>query len=173
MNYRGYKILYVDDEPANLTTFRYCFDEQFEVLTASGAEEALGILARNPVAVLLADQRMPEMSGAELCQIVRERHPDVVRMILTAYADITAAVAAINAGAARVLTVSEDDAAQAMRILFSTTHNVPEPAGALALAGLLAERSLMAGKRVAVIHTGGNADTGLLLQVLAGQTPTV
>jgi len=81
------------------------------------------------------------------------------------------AVATINAGAARVLTVSEDDAAQAMRVLFSTTHNVPEPAGALALAGLLAERGQMAGKRVAVIQTGGNADTGLLLQVLAGQTP--
>src|SRR5580704_9936141 len=81
------------------------------------------------------------------------------------------ATAAIGAGAARVLAVSEDDAAQAMRILFSTTHNVPEPAGALALAGLLAERSWAAGKRVAVIQTGGNADTGLLLQVLAGQTP--
>jgi len=83
------------------------------------------------------------------------------------------AMAAIGAGAARVLAVSEDDAAQAMRILFSTTHNVPEPAGALALAGLLAERSWAAGKRVAVIQTGGNADTGLLLQVLAGQTPAV
>jgi len=83
------------------------------------------------------------------------------------------AVAAIVAGAARILTVSEDDAAQAMRVLFTTTHNTPEPAGALALAGLLAERSRAAGKRVAVIQTGGNADTGLLLQVLAGQTPTV
>jgi threonine dehydratase len=83
------------------------------------------------------------------------------------------AVAMINAGAARVLTISEDDAAQAMRVLFSTTHNVPEPAGALALAGLLAERPQATGKRVGVIQTGGNADTGLLLQVLAGQTPTV
>ena len=83
------------------------------------------------------------------------------------------AVATIAAGAARVLAISEDDAAQAMRILFATTHNVPEPAGALALAGLLAERSRAAGKRVAVIHTGGNADTGLLLQVLAGQTPAI
>jgi threonine dehydratase len=83
------------------------------------------------------------------------------------------AFAIIRAGAARILTVSEDDAAQAMRVLFSTTHNVPEPAGALALAGLLAERSRVAGKRVAVIQTGGNGDAGLLLQVLAGQTPTV
>src|SRR5215475_12644990 len=83
------------------------------------------------------------------------------------------AMATIKAGAARILTISEDDAAQAMRVLFSTTHNVPEPAGALALAGLLAERSRAAGKRVGVIQTGGNIDTGMLLQVLAGQTPTV
>ena len=58
-----------------------------------------------------------------------------------------------------------------MRVLFAATHNVAEPAGALALAGLLAERSQVAGKRVAVIQTGGNADAGLLLQVLAGHTP--
>jgi threonine dehydratase len=81
------------------------------------------------------------------------------------------AISVICAGAARVLTISEDDAAEAMRVLFAATHNVAEPAGALALAGLLAERSQVAGKRVAVIQTGGNADAGLLLQVLAGHTP--
>ena len=59
-----------------------------------------------------------------------------------------------------------------MRLLYATTHNVAEPAGALALAGLLQERSWAAGKRVAVIQTGGNADAPLLLQVLAGGTPT-
>lgn len=98
MNYRGYKVLYVDDEAANLTTFKYCFDDRFDVITALSPEEALGILAREPVAVLLADQKMPGMSGAELCRLVREQHPEVVRMIVTAYSDITAAVAAINGG---------------------------------------------------------------------------
>jgi threonine dehydratase len=83
------------------------------------------------------------------------------------------AIAVICAGAARILTISEDDAAQAMRVLYATSHNVAEPAGALALAGLLAERSRAAGQRVAVIQTGGNADADLLLQVLAGGTPTV
>jgi threonine dehydratase len=75
------------------------------------------------------------------------------------------------ASPARVLTISEDDAAEAMRILFASTHNVAEPAGALALAGLLAERSRAVGKRVAVIQTGGNADASLLAHVLAGHTP--
>jgi two-component system response regulator PhcR len=98
LNYRQFKVLYVDDEPANLTTFRYCFDECFDVVTATSAEEALALLAREPIGLLLADQRMPGMSGAELCKLVRDRHPDVVRMIVTAYSDITAAVAAINSG---------------------------------------------------------------------------
>jgi threonine dehydratase len=82
------------------------------------------------------------------------------------------AISVISAGAARVLAISEDDAAEAIRVLFATTHNAAEPAGALALAGLLAERTWAAGKRVAVIQTGGNADASLLLQVLGGQTPT-
>ncbi len=74
-------------------------------------------------------------------------------------------------GAARVVEVSEDAAADAMRVLFDTTHNVPEPAGALALAGLLAERDRAEGRRSAVVQTGGNADADLLRAVLGGATP--
>jgi threonine dehydratase len=81
------------------------------------------------------------------------------------------AVEVIRAGAARVVCVSEDEAAEAMRLHYRTTHNVPEPAGALALAGLCKEGSRAAGRRVAVVQTGGNADAGLLLEVLAGRTP--
>ncbi len=81
------------------------------------------------------------------------------------------AIAAILAGAARIVAVSEDAAAEAMRVLFATTHNVPEPAGAIALAGLLAERERVAGRRVGVIQTGGNVDSGMLAEVLAGRTP--
>jgi threonine dehydratase len=83
------------------------------------------------------------------------------------------AISVICAGAARILTVGEDAAAEAMRILYRTTHNMAEPAGALALAGLVQERAWAAGKRVAVVQTGGNADIELLAQVFAGQTPTV
>jgi threonine dehydratase len=83
------------------------------------------------------------------------------------------AIAVMCAGAARVVTVSEGDAAEAMRVFFTATHNLAEPAGAVALAALLAERAWAAGKRVAVILTGGNVDAGVLVQVLAGDTPTV
>ncbi|MHB1444512.1 MAG: pyridoxal-phosphate dependent enzyme, partial [Acidimicrobiales bacterium] len=81
------------------------------------------------------------------------------------------AIAIITAGAARIVVVSEDEAAEAMRVMYATTHNVAEPAGALALAGLLKEREAVAGRRVAVIHSGGNADSALLAEVLAGRTP--
>jgi threonine dehydratase len=82
-----------------------------------------------------------------------------------------AAIAAIVAGAARIIEITEDDAAEAIRVLYATTHNVAEPAGALGLAGLLAERDRAAGKRVAVVQTGGNIDTATLASVLNGLTP--
>lgn len=83
------------------------------------------------------------------------------------------AMALISSGAARIITVSEDEAAEAMRALFRTTHNIAEPAGAPALAGLLSERSLASEKRVGIIQSGGNADTELVLEVFSGHTPTI
>jgi two-component system sensor histidine kinase/response regulator len=94
-----YAVLFVDDEPHNLVTFRYAMDDQFNVLTAGGAEEALKILESNEnVVVLVADQRMPKTSGVELCARAKVSRPDVVRMIATAYADIHEAIDAINHG---------------------------------------------------------------------------
>ncbi len=81
------------------------------------------------------------------------------------------AIATICAGADRIVTVSEDDAAAAMRCCYSTTHNVAEPAGAMALAGLIAERELAAGTRAGVVLSGGNADAALMVDVLSGRTP--
>jgi threonine dehydratase len=82
------------------------------------------------------------------------------------------AIGIIASGAARVIQISEDEAAEAMRVLFRATHNLAEPAGALSLAGLLQERDRAAGTRVGVIHSGGNADADLLLEVMQGRTPS-
>jgi len=98
VNYRDSTILYVDDEIANLTAFRYAFEDLFDIVTASSGQQALELLAERPVSVLLADQRMPGMTGAELCAVVRERYPSVVRIIVTAYSDLGGAVAAIEKG---------------------------------------------------------------------------
>jgi threonine dehydratase len=59
-----------------------------------------------------------------------------------------------------------------MRVLLRTTHQLPEPSGAIALAGLLVERDQQAGRRVGVILTGGNCDADILGTVLSGGTPT-
>ncbi len=60
-----------------------------------------------------------------------------------------------------------------MRVLLACTHNVPEPAGALALAGALAEQDRHHGRRIAVIQTGGNIDASMLRIILDGGTPAV
>jgi threonine dehydratase len=73
----------------------------------------------------------------------------------------------IRRGAARILTVTEDEIRRAMRILFSDTHNVAEGAGAAPLAAALQERERLAGKRVAVIQSGGNIDSLVFAEVLA------
>ena len=79
--------------------------------------------------------------------------------------------AIIRAGAARVIQVTEDEIAEAMRTLYMETHNIAEGAGAAAFAGLMQERARHAGKRAAAILTGGNIDTDLVATVLGGSTP--
>lgn len=83
------------------------------------------------------------------------------------------AISAILRGAARIVEVSEDAIADAMRIYFDDTHQVAEGAGAAPLAALLQERGRMARKNVAVILSGGNIERARFLHVLAGATPTV
>jgi threonine dehydratase len=76
------------------------------------------------------------------------------------------AVRAIVDGAARIVRVTEEQAAAAMALTYRATHNLAEPAGSLALAGLLADRDRVAGQRVAVVHTGGNADFDVLARAV-------
>lgn len=83
------------------------------------------------------------------------------------------ALTIIKRGAARVLQLSEDDIAEAVRAYFQDTHNVAEGAGAAPLGGLMQERARMTGKRVAVILSGGNIDASVYRRILAGETPTV
>ena len=92
-------VLYVDDDRANLLAFRAIAEPQYVVVTARSAEEALRILEqRQDFAVLLSDQRMPGLSGIDLCERVHASHPDIERMLVTAYSDLGAAIAAINRG---------------------------------------------------------------------------
>jgi DNA-binding NtrC family response regulator len=91
-------ILYVDDEAENLEVFRALFGGDYEVLTASSGAEALEILARAPMRVLLTDQRMPGMSGNRLLEQVTRDWPTVVSIVITAYTDADLMLGAIRAG---------------------------------------------------------------------------
>jgi threonine dehydratase len=77
----------------------------------------------------------------------------------------------IRRGAARVVRVTEDEIAEAIRAYYTDTHNLAEGAGAAALAALVKERSSMQGKRVGLILSGGNIDREQFAEVLAGTTP--
>jgi two-component system, NtrC family, response regulator AtoC len=98
LDVKRYPILVVDDEQDNLDAFRFNFKKAFDILTATSGAEALGILADKDVAVVVTDQRMPKMTGVELLREVRERQPDAVGIILTAFTDVDVLVEAINLG---------------------------------------------------------------------------
>ncbi len=92
-------ILFVDDEVNILKALnRLTRHEPWTVLCASRGSEALELLDKTSAQVVVSDQRMPEMSGVDLLQSVRDRHPDIVRMMLTGYTEINVAVDAINRG---------------------------------------------------------------------------
>jgi signal transduction histidine kinase len=94
-------ILYVDDDAANLTVLQAACADEFDVVTAESAEVALAIMRQHEIAVLLVDQRMPGMTGVELFEATREHYPDAVRILITAYSDLTDAINAINRGQVR------------------------------------------------------------------------
>lgn len=91
-------ILIVDDEEEILHSLRGLLRMEFEVYTANSGSEALAILDRQPIQVVLSDQRMPEMAGVELLHEVRGERPRVVRVLFTGYTDVKAVIDAINTG---------------------------------------------------------------------------
>jgi putative nucleotidyltransferase with HDIG domain len=96
---REHTVLFVDDEVNILRAVqRLLRHESCRVLTASRGREALDLLANDAAQVVVSDQRMPEMNGVELLSVIRERHPDAVRMMLTGYTEMNVAVEAINQG---------------------------------------------------------------------------
>jgi CheY-like chemotaxis protein len=93
------RILVVDDEEAILETMTFTFEDDYEVFTSTDARRALDILGHEaPIAAVLTDQRMPNMSGVEFLTEVCKRHPSTVRMILTGFSDMEAIIQAINDG---------------------------------------------------------------------------
>jgi response regulator RpfG family c-di-GMP phosphodiesterase len=93
------RILFVDDELAVLNGYERLLHREFEVSIALGGEQGLASIRSNgPYAVVISDMRMPGMNGAQFLSQVRQNAPDTVRMLLTGYADLNAAMDAVNEG---------------------------------------------------------------------------
>lgn len=91
-------ILYVDDELNNLVSFKAVFRIKYNILTAISGEEAINILRKNEVNIIITDQRMPQMTGVEFLETIIGEFPDPIRILLTGYADMNAVIDAINKG---------------------------------------------------------------------------
>ncbi len=91
-------ILIVDDQPEVLNSLERLLKEEYTILKSSSGAEALLLLEKHKPAVILADQRMPGMTGVQLLVRSLKRHPDSVRILITAYADVHASIAAVNEG---------------------------------------------------------------------------
>lgn len=93
-----YSVLFVDDEVQILETIRNIFDKFYTIYTAENGQQALEILSKTKVQVIVSDQRMPGMSGTEFLKICKEKYPDTVRILVTGFSDLDLVIETINTG---------------------------------------------------------------------------
>ena len=100
-DYKRFAVLYVDDEEKSLVNFTRSYSDDFRVFTAPIAQEGMKLLEAHAdeIGVLMTDQRMPAEKGVWLLERARQFRPRILRMLVTAYADMDAAIAAVNSGA--------------------------------------------------------------------------
>jgi len=92
------KILFIDDEERILRTLKMLFRGRFDVHTTMDPEEAFALVRREQIDVIVSDQRMPKMFGAQVLARVKELSPHTMRILLTGYSDMEAAIEAVNQG---------------------------------------------------------------------------
>jgi two-component system response regulator HupR/HoxA len=88
----------VDDEPANLRTLLRLFRDEYQVFAVGSGDQALNLLGQHDVAVMISDQRMPNMTGIQLMTKAVELRPQMVKILLTGYTDVEALIESINSG---------------------------------------------------------------------------
>jgi two-component system probable response regulator PhcQ len=100
-DYKKFAVLYVDDEDRSLTNFARAYSDNFRILTASSAQEGFKLFEQHAdeIGILMTDQRMPGEKGVWLLERARQSRPRVLRMLVTAFSDMDAAIAAVNEGA--------------------------------------------------------------------------
>ncbi len=100
VSYKDHAVLFVDDEAKTRKYFSRLFGEKFEILLAEDGRRALEVFREHieDIAVVVTDQRMPNMTGSQLLEKVAELKPSCIRILSTAYSDIDAAIDAVNKG---------------------------------------------------------------------------
>ncbi|HTM99325.1 MAG TPA: hybrid sensor histidine kinase/response regulator [Pedobacter sp.] len=98
MSFPSIKVLYIDDEENNLQAFKASFRRLYEIYTAISAADGLKILESVNIHVVIADQKMPNITGVEFFKSIAVTYPDPIRILLTGYTDIEALADAINHG---------------------------------------------------------------------------
>jgi two-component system probable response regulator PhcQ len=100
-DYKKFAILYVDDEEKSLKYFTRAFADHFRIYTAANAQDGLKLLQEHvgDIGLLMTDQRMPGEKGVWLLERARQLEPRIIRILATAFADMEAAIAAVNTGA--------------------------------------------------------------------------
>jgi sigma-B regulation protein RsbU (phosphoserine phosphatase) len=93
-----YSVLYIDDEEHNLISFKSTFRREYNIHVANSGKSGLEIMEKNEINLVITDQRMPEMTGVEFLEKVKNLYPDCVRMIMTGFSDMEAIIQAINKG---------------------------------------------------------------------------
>lgn len=99
MSENKHNLLFVDDEEDIIAALYDTFCDDYNIFKTTQPKEALEIIKKEDIALVISDQRMPEMTGSELLGEVFEQKPETIRILLTGYADINAAIDAINNGA--------------------------------------------------------------------------
>jgi response regulator RpfG family c-di-GMP phosphodiesterase len=122
-----YKILIVDDEPANLRLLERLFRRNYEIITATSGTEGLELLRQHDAAVIISDQRMPGMTGVEFLKLAAEMRKHTLRIILTGYTDASALVEAINSGVVYKYVTkpwNNDDLQQTVALALNITRRI-------------------------------------------------
>lgn len=106
-DYQRYAILFVDDEANTRKYFRRLFNEKFRILEAEDGVQALEVFRRHSreIGIIVTDQRMPNETGVGFLSKIADDHPDIIKILSTAYSDIDAAIGSVNqAGIFRYIT---------------------------------------------------------------------
>ncbi len=117
------KVLFVDDEEMDLFNFEKLFHDDFEVYTAISAAKGMEILTTTDIQIIVSDQRMPEKSGIEFFAEVAQLYPDTIRIILTAYSEVSVIIDAINRGQVYQYITKPFEVRNVKNILYKATQH--------------------------------------------------